>query len=239
MVGTVPGLLEPHDDGWEAADVALRPFGLSTAVCHRIMSAAVAEAGKAPVRGSAIAAGVYGYQGGLAEMDLQLDEVGYKREDVLLQPFFASDDYGVTITPAGGNSYVGLPEQKSLVATKYRKGRVTAAALQRNTDPNQRSLVEIVPTDEMAAFERLGQGLAVDARLEWVSRFNVWMFLTHLDLKKREVRACLALPDRHVANKLVSKFVDQVIIPSYPLPQDVALPSNDGVDFDLPEIPDA
>ncbi len=236
MVGTGAGRMEPLGEGWGAADSKLAPFGLSTAACHRIMSAAVTEAARAPARGSATAAGFYGYQGGLAEMDLQLDEAGYKREDVLLQPFFASDDFNVTITPAAGNRYVGVPGQGKLVASRYKKGPVTKAALGRNVDPNQHNISELVPVEDASAFERLQFGKVTDARLEWVTRHNVWMLLTHLDSNAREVRASLSLARDHTINKRVCRWIAHVHIPAYPLPVDVTLPTTPGIDFDLPEI---
>lgn len=235
MSANVTGLFQPGDDESGDPDVRLSAFGLSTATCHRIMSAAVEEARRAPARGSAVAAGVYGYQGGLAEMDLQLDEAGFKRDDILLQPFFASDRHQVTMTPAAGNSFVGLPGQQRRVATKYKKGPVTTAALKRNFDPNQRTFVELVSDPEMQVFGRNEFGETTDARLDYVSRFNVWLFLTFFDRTAREVRACLALPGEHATYTPVRRFLDQVPIPAYVLPPDAPVP-DEPVDFDLPEL---
>ncbi len=234
MASTLLGLPQPDDDGDPDKEERLATFGLDLRACHAIMAARAEEAARAPVRGSNNAAGVYGYQGALAEFDVQLDELEYERHEVLGLPFFVNESRRVSLTVTSGNRYVGVRRQRALVATSQKKGPVTRCAVMRNSDPMQLSLDILEPTPAMFIPDELRLGERDRQSLVSVLRYNMWHFLTFFDSAAGEVRAQFALSRDHVLERPVEKWHRHIDVPSYHIPVEVVHSPTSAIDFILP-----
>ncbi|MFZ0798261.1 MAG: hypothetical protein WAM98_10785 [Terriglobales bacterium] len=115
------------------------------------------------------------------------------------QPLVVNDAGTIAITALSGDEKTGTDETPS---TRSPKGRVTAEAVEVNLEQQTQFAFMENPAAVMEASERLGRTL--------------WIFLTHRDFERGELRSELSRPLEMSEDGYIDRWGDRIIFPPIP-----------------------
>jgi hypothetical protein len=196
----------------------LAQFGLTTDACHQINGATLAEYRLAPARGSAGGPGTYAYQGGLAELTVQLEDLGYERHDVQNVPIMVNRDRRIAVIFTSGNRFTGVRHIGTAPGTRYKKGHVLHQAIMRNRRARgQEELGEILSFEQLPT-PSLDSASKIDQLLEGLS---VHLYMIYFDWARKEIRSEVSHPASEQRSEFIDNWFDRAIVTPYPIPDDV------------------
>jgi hypothetical protein len=210
-------------------EARLAHLALTSEICHQINGSALTEYRRAPRRGSAGGPGTYAYQGGLSELTVQFEEVGYERHDVVNLPIMVNDNLDAAVIFTSGNQFTGIYGAGISPRTRYKKGGVTHQAILGNRQPPGQDPFPVLSYEALPTSVDLESKRVVDL----LHGLSVYLYLIHFDWLKREIRSEVSLPAARQRSDFVESWYDRIAIPAFVIPEDVVRGDEQEIDFEI------
>jgi len=132
-------------------------------------------------------------------------------------------DLGIAIVIAAGDAATGVDRDSLTPKTKYRKGPLTVAAVERN-----KFQLELFP------------GLVDVPEDDPINGRTTWFLMTYRDPSSRAIRAELSLPAAMTEDARVTGWIERIILEPIPVDELPTLPASEAPPIDVPveRLPD-
>lgn len=140
----------------------------------------------------------------------------WRSVDINQLPMAVNPDRTVGIVVSSGDAFTGLDIPGQQPKTRYPKGAMTAAVVERN--------------EQLALFDVPGEAESVTPNPGEYAALVTWVLLWYRDGRRREIRGEVSRPEKVGDDRKIDHWAQRILLPPIPLGDEVKLDEGDEPD---------